>query len=201
MEIKRDSEKHYKNIDKYLSDCWEKGRTGVWLPNGDYKYIFPADIHKIPLTRKEIEEKFPHDNETNDMNYPYFFEDIKKRLDGRPVKEVTEILIQKDRFQFTILDYICMYIYKKDNLEYFMDFFKTAPIGFFKNYENIRGENPLHICAKCKNTYALKILLKLGFDQNQKNKENKTVKDILENHKKICQREMNLYQQMIEELY
>lgn len=150
---------------------------------------------------KEIIEKFPHDNETNDTNCPYFFENIKQRLDGRPKKEVTEILIQKDRFNFTILDYICMYIYKKDNLEYFMDFLKAAPVGFFKNYETIKGDNPLHTCAKCKNIYALKKFLILGFDQNQKNKKGETVKDILENQAKKYQKDLDLSQQMIKDLY
>ena len=149
---------------------------------------------------EEIIEKFPHDNETNDINYPYFFENIKQRLDRRPKKEVTEILIQKDRFNFTIIDYICTYIYKNENIEYFMEFLKTSPIGFFKNYETVRGENPLHICAKCKNIYALKNLLTLGFDKNQKNKKGETVKDILENQNKKYQKDLDLSQQMIKEL-
>jgi hypothetical protein len=165
--------------------------VGIWTPNGDYKYISPENIHKIPLTRKEIEERFPHDNETNDINCPYFFENIKKRLDGRTKKEVMEILIQKDRFNTTILNYICMYIYKNENIEYFMDFLEIAPIGFFKNYETVRGDNPLHTCASCKNFYALKKLLALGFDKNQKNKKGETVKDIIiskiEESKKIIE--------------
>ena len=189
------------NYNKYFSDIWENGKLGIWTPNGDYKYILPENIHKIPLNMKEIIEKFPHDNETNDTNYPCFFENIKQRLDGRPKKEVTEILIQKDRFNFTILDYICIYIYKKDNLEYFMDFLKTAPVGFFKNYETIKGDNPLHTCAHCKNSYALKKMLILGFDQNQKNKKGETVKDILENQAKKHQKDLDLSQQMIKDLY
>jgi hypothetical protein len=158
--------------------------------------VSPENIHKIPLTRKEIQEKFPHDNETNDINFPYFFEDIKRRLDSRPVKEVIEIFIHKDRFNMTILDSICVYIYKEENIEYFMKFLKMAPIGFFKNYETIKGENPLHICANCKNMNALKNLLTLGFDKNQKNKKGYNIEQILENKIKTHKIEIEIIQNM-----
>ena len=197
---KKSRKKYTENYDKYFSEYWENGKIGIWAPNGNYKYILPENIHKIPLTTREIIEKFPHDNETNDINCPYFFENIKQRLNGRPKKEVMETLIQKDRFNFTIIEYICMYIYKKDNLEYFMEFLKTAPIGFFKNYENIQGGNPLHSCAKCKNIYALKKMLTLGFDKNQKNKKGETIKDILNTQASTYQKYLDLSREMIKEL-
>lgn len=182
--------------DKYLSDIWENGKVGIWNKNNEYKYVFPENIHKIPLTRKEIQEKFPHDNESNDINFPYFFEDIKKRLESRPKKEVLDILTQKDRFNTTIVDYICIYVYKEENILYFLNFLKMAPIGFFKNYESIKGENPLHICATCKNINALKHLINLGFDKNQKNKNGHNVKQILENGIKKHEIEIEKYKTM-----
>ena len=71
-----------------------------------------------------------------------------------------------------------------------------APIGFFKNYETIKGENPLHICATCKNINALKHLINLGFDKNQKNINGQNVKQILETEIKKHEIEIEKHQIM-----
>ena len=194
------NQKNKENIDKYICDTRKEGYITIWTKKNEIKYVSPENIYKIPLTRKEIEEIFPHDNEDNDINYPYFFEKLKKRLDGRPKVEVMEILIQKDRFNTTILENICMYIFKEEHVDYFMEFLKIAPIGFFKNYETVRGENPLHTCAACRNMNALKKLLILGFDKNQKNKNGQNVQNILEIQKETYQKKLDFSEKMIEEL-
>lgn len=148
-----------------------------------------------PITAEELSNIL---YDITDIDCEWLMDTIKEKLSNRPIEEIIEVLLYKNRLGHNITLYNLPFcIFKEENIEYFMKYIRLIPSEVIYNYRDIYNSTVLHNAAYASNKVFMMKLLKLGIDKNVKGKFNETVESILQKKINDAQKIVNLNNEII----